>query len=645
MTSTKHPTVIILQNNPDFIERGVLWYQENEAKILQNIKTKLWWSDHSLFLEEGALWPLHAAIQRLSDLGYQRVHTLQYKGEYSVQGNVLMVAPVNAGGIYTVNFWGNEVEQITFAAEKLPVAPHADKKGLESLLKTLHTGAYVVHINHGIGIYKGIQKDPDGTEYFIIEYAQGDRLIVPMDLYQKLSLYLSWNKPTIHRLGSSSWSVTKKKVKEDTVKLARDLLELYKQREVSTRTAYQADDGAEKEFVGSFEHLETSGQQKAINETLADLERAEPMDRLVCGDVGFGKTEVALRAAFRVALNGKQVAFMAPTTILAVQHYQNISARFQNFPYTVKLLNRFTPAEEAQQITAGLASGAVDIVVGTHRLLSRDVQFKDLGLVIVDEEQRFGVKQKDAFKAMRHSVDMLSLSATPIPRTLYFSLTGLRDISNIETPPPERIPIKTHVQPFSPDVVKRAILFELERGGHIFYLHNRIETIGSTAHMLADLVPSLRMRAVHSKLPEHELLSVTEDFLAGKFDLLITTTIIENGLDMPNVNTLIVEDATKLGLSQAHQLRGRIGRRNEQAYAYFFYPSREMSEKARERLDAIELLQDLGAGYQIALKDLEIRGAGNILGKEQSGAIMQVGLNLYCQMLDEARSEMEQYNH
>jgi len=441
-------------------------------------------------------------------------------------------------------------------------------------------------------------------------------------------------------LGSLFWQKVKKKVKEEAEKLARELLEIYAKREIATRPSYFPECEIDIQLTSTFPYEETPDQVQVLEEIKRDLEKNQPMDRLICGDVGFGKTEIALRAMVRAVNSGYQVAMICPTTILANQHFQNFKERLKNLPIKIEMLSRLIPKGKQKRIIENLKKGKIDILVGTHRILSSDVEFKNLGLLVIDDEQRFGVRQKEKLKKMRAELDILSLSATPIPRTLYLSLSSLKEISLIQTPPVGRLPIKTFILPFSEKIIKEAIEKEIKRGGQVYYLHNRIETIKVIKNILENLVPKARLGIAHAKLREKELVKVMEDFQNKKIDVLIATTIIENGLDLPNVNTLIVADATRLGLAEAYQIRGRVGRSHIQAFAYFLY-GQNLSERAKMRLDALKEAEELGSGYKIALKDLEIRGAGNILGKEQSGNINAVGLNLYCQILSEAIEKLK----
>jgi transcription-repair coupling factor (superfamily II helicase) len=511
----------------------------------------------------------------------------------------------------------------------------------EKMLLELQPGDYVVHVEHGIAKYGGLVKmEREGTEreYMLLLYAENDRLYVPADQTDRVAPYIGAGPPPhLHRLGTAEWSRTKKKVREGAELLAKELLALYAAREMAPGHAYPPDTPWQEELEESFPYVETPDQERAINDVKTDMEEPRPMDRLICGDVGYGKTEVALRAAFKAVMDGRQVAVLVPTTVLAQQHFNTFSERLAAFPVTVAMLSRFRSKGEQAKIVEDLAEGKVDIVVGTHMLLSKNVQFKKLGLVIIDEEQRFGVRHKERLKQLRSEVDVITLSATPIPRTLYMAVSGVRDLSLIETPPEARLPIKTYVTAFRPQLVREVILRELERGGQVFFVHNRVETIGKLLFELEQLVPEARFIVGHGQMPEDHLEKVMSDFVAGKADVLLCTTIIESGLDIPNANTLVVDHADKLGLAQLYQLRGRVGRGANRAYAYFLYHAgRKVTDTARERLSTIEQATELGAGFRIALKDLEIRGAGNLLGPEQSGQVASVGLDLYTRLLASA---------
>lgn len=511
----------------------------------------------------------------------------------------------------------------------------------------LKVGDYVVHVNHGIGIYQGIkQLTVDGIkkDYLDLRYASGDKLYVPVNQLDLVQKYIGseGKTPKIYKLGGTEWIKAKAKVKESIKKMADDLVKLYAIRQSTAGHAFPPDTPWQKDFEDEFPYEETPDQLTAIDEIKRDMEKSKPMDRLLCGDVGYGKTEVALRAAFKAVMDGKQVAFLVPTTILAEQHYNNFVQRFADFPIKVDMISRFRSSGEQKKTIKSLREGSIDILVGTHRLLQKDIRFRDLGLLIVDEEQRFGVAHKEAIKALKKNVDVLTLSATPIPRTLHMSLLGVRDMSVIETPPEERYPVQTYVVEYNEQLVRDAILREINRGGQVYVVYNRVETIKEMAVKLESLVPEARIAIGHGQMSEHELENVMISFLKGEYDVLLSTTIIENGIDIPNVNTLIVYDADRMGLSQLYQLRGRVGRSNRLAYAYFTYKKDKIiSEIAEKRLKAIKEFTEFGSGFKIAMRDLELRGAGNLLGPEQHGHMDAVGYDMYCRLMEEAVGELK----
>ncbi|MFH1646366.1 MAG: transcription-repair coupling factor, partial [Chloroflexota bacterium] len=506
---------------------------------------------------------------------------------------------------------------------------------------------FVVHVEHGIGLFKGVttlSASGSEKEYLVLQYAAGDTLYVPTDQIDRVSRYVGAGDrtPVLSRLGTQEWVRTKQRAKEAAEVLARELLALYASREVVAGFAFSRDTVWQQELEAAFPYVETPDQLEAQHEVKEDMQQPRPMDRLVCGDVGYGKTEVAIRAAFKAVMGGKQVAVLVPTTVLAQQHYATFAERLEAFPVRVEVLSRFRSAAEQRDIIDGLAGGTVDICIGTHRLLQKDVRFKDLGLLIVDEEQRFGVNHKEHLKKMRQEVDVLTLSATPIPRTLHMSLVGVRDMSTMETPPEERLPVKTYVAEYNDHLVREAILRELERNGQVFFVHNRVQSIAMVAASLRELVPEANVAIAHGQMPEEELEKVMTDFTGGRVDILVCTTIIESGLDMPNANTLIVNRADKFGLTQLYQLRGRVGRGANLAYAYLLYDGgRHLTPVAHKRLRTIYEATELGAGFSIAMKDLEIRGAGTLLGPRQSGHITAIGFNLYCRLLAEAVEEQK----
>ena len=509
----------------------------------------------------------------------------------------------------------------------------------EAAYADLNPGDWIVHVDYGVGRFTGlVQRTLEGRarEFLCVEYKHGDQVYVPIHQADRLTRYIGpdGSPPSPGHLGTQEWPETKRKVRAAVQEVAQELLDLYARRQVAEGFAFSSDTAWQGELESSFPYVETDDQVKALADIKRDMETPRPMDRLLCGDVGYGKTEVALRAAFKAVMDGRQAAVLVPTTVLAQQHYDTFKQRLSAFPVTVEMLSRFRTPREQGQILYALAQGAVDIVIGTHRLFSADVQFKDLGLVIIDEEQRFGVTHKERLKKLRTEMDVLTLTATPIPRTLYMALTGVRDISNLNTPPEERLPIVTHVGPYSPKLVRQASLRELERRGQIFFVHNRVQTIDAMRMHLEKLVPEARIAIAHGQMPENELASVMRRFTAGDVDILLSTSIIESGLDIPNANTLIVDRGDAFGLAQLYQLRGRVGRGAARAYAYFFRHNKlRPTPEGQERLEVIAENTQLGAGYSIAMRDLEMRGAGDLLGTRQSGHIAAVGFHLYTRLL------------
>ncbi|MBE9127589.1 MULTISPECIES: transcription-repair coupling factor [unclassified Coleofasciculus] len=510
----------------------------------------------------------------------------------------------------------------------------------------LSPGDYVVHKNHGVGKFLKLESltiNHETREYLVLQYADG-LLRVAADQVGVLSRFRSTDAkpPVLNKMSGKAWEKTKSRVRKNIKKLAVDLLQLYAQRSQQSGYAYPVDSPWQEELEESFPYQPTPDQLKATQDVKRDLESDRPMDRLVCGDVGFGKTEVAIRAIFKVIVSGKQVAFLAPTTILTQQHYHTLKERFAPYPINVGLLNRFRSAQERKDIQSRLATGELDVVVGTHQLLGKGVTFRDLGMLVIDEEQRFGVNQKEKIKTLKTQVDVLTLSATPIPRTLYMSLSGVREMSLITTPPPSRRPIKTHLSPYDSEAIRTAIRTELDRGGQVFYVVPKVEGIEEVAAQLREMVPGVRLAIAHGQMPEGELEATMLTFSNGEADILVCTTIIESGLDIPRVNTILIEDAQKFGLAQLYQLRGRVGRAGIQAHAWLFYPKqRQLSETARQRLRAIQEFTQLGSGYHLATRDMEIRGVGNLLGAEQSGQMDAIGFDLYMEMLQEAIREIQ----
>lgn len=651
-------TVLIVGLHPYFLEKGNFWFQENLQKILAAKKTQAFFEDNTLFIEKDQQYSLSELLRKLDELGYEKVLNVETIGEFDHRGGIVDVFPINANRAVRMEFVGNRIDAI----QELDAQIEDEQKAKEILKKRLKSqkifsdlhglkeGDYIVHLDHGVARFAGYSvlesrqnfhdRENYVGNYYALEYAQDDKLFVPVGLERKLSRYIGFTEPHIARLGSMVWQKTKRRIREDVEKLARQLLELYAKREVTARPAYLAEDEIDRKLQASFPYRETPDQLQTLQEIEADLAKTEPMDRIVCGDVGFGKTEIALRTMVRAVKSGYQAALIAPTTILAHQHFQNFKERLANLPINVEMLSRIQTKRKQQEIVKDLREGKIDILIGTHRLLSRDVRFKNLGLLVIDDEQRFGVKQKEKLREMRSALDVLSLSATPIPRTLYMALSSLKSISTIQTPPEGRLPVKTTTAKRKDSIIKEAIEFELKRKGQIYYLHNRIGTIEQVKKYIEQLVPKAKIGIAHGRLNEKELIKAIEEFRARKFDLLLATTIIENGLDLQNVSTIIIDDATKLGLAQAYQIKGRVGRSHIQSYAYFLYGGK-LVDKAKLRLEALKEAEALGSGYRISLKDLEIRGAGNILGKEQSGSVNAVGLNLYCQMLSESVEKLK----
>lgn len=514
-------------------------------------------------------------------------------------------------------------------------------------LYDLQPGDYVTHIDHGIGKFDGLEKiDNNGKtqEAIRLIYANNDLLYVSIHSLHRITKYSGKDgtQPTVHRLGSNTWNKLKNKTKSKVKDIAKDLINLYAKRKATKGFAFSPDSYLQHELEASFIYEDTPDQLKATQDTKTDMEKEHPMDRLVCGDVGFGKTEVAIRAAFKAVNDSKQVAILVPTTILALQHYNTFRERLRDFPCTIDYVNRFKSSKSIKETLAKLKKGEVDILVGTHRIISKDIDFKDLGLLIIDEEQKFGVSAKEKIRQMRTHVDTLTLTATPIPRTLQFSLMGARDLSTIDTPPPNRYPIKTEVRTFSEETIRDAIAYEISRGGQVYFVHNRVKNIMDVAGMIKKFAPDVKVAIGHGQMDGQHLEKIMFDFIEGAYDVLVATTIIESGLDIPNVNTIIINDAQNYGLSDLHQLRGRVGRANKKAFCYLLAPPlSSLTGEARKRLEALEKFSDLGSGFQIAMRDLDIRGAGNILGAEQSGFISDIGYEMYQKILNEAMHELK----
>jgi transcription-repair coupling factor (superfamily II helicase) len=585
-----------------------------------------------------------AEVLRESDLGVRVAYEIDAPPEPGITvGNAVFDKGFVAPGLKLAVVTETDFAGQRSATKDMRRMPSKRRNAVDLL--SLKPGDYVVHESHGVGRYVQMEKrtvNGGEREYLVLEYAKGDQLRVPTDSLDMVTRYVGGEAPTLHRIGGSDWAKAKGRARKAVREIAAELIRLYSARMASPGYKYGPDTPWQRELEDAFPYHETPDQLAAINEVKADMETAIPMDRVICGDVGYGKTEIAVRAAFKAVMDGKQVAVLVPTTLLAQQHFQTFSERFAQFPVSVKAVSRFNTQKEQDAILAGVETGEVDVVIGTHRLLSASTKFKDLGLVVVDEEQRFGVEHKEYLKRLRTSVDVLTMSATPIPRTLEMSITGIRELSTIDTPPEERHPVLTFVGQYDERQIAAAIRRELLREGQVFYVHNRVQSIEKAGQRLRELVPEARIRTAHGQMNEDALEHVMVEFWEKEFDVLVCTTIVESGLDIPNANTLVVERADALGLSQLHQLRGRVGRGRERAYAYFLYPpEKPLSETAYDRLQTIAQNAELGAGMAVALKDLEIRGAGNLLGGEQSGHIAAVGFDLYVRLVGEAVAEFK----
>jgi len=622
----------------------------------------------------GKSFPFEALLKRLDEFGYARREKVSEPGEFSMRGGVLDIFPAHFSLPVRLDFSDEAVESIHgFDPETgrrldphrmVIVTPSRSKSnkqkhpaGLHSLLAyespvdpfvDIEPGDTVVHLLHGISIYRGLKalKNKQGKEedHFALEFADKNVLYVPTRDLHLIQRYISFGKvkPELSRLGTQQWEKVKEKAKKGVFSLAADLLDLQAKRQALKGYAFKKDTEWQKKLEDEFPYDETEDQLRAVRDLKADMESTVPMDRLLCGDVGYGKTEVALRAAFKAVMDGKQVAILVPTTLLAEQHFDTFTERMKSFPVKIEMLSRFQTAGDQKRVVASLVGGGCDIVIGTHRLLSRDIAFKDLGLVIIDEEQRFGVKHKEHLKRLRLLVDVLTLTATPIPRTLYLSLVGARDLSTIHTPPKNRRPIETIVTESDDETIRKAIRAELSRKGQVFFVHNRVQGIELVAKNVSRLVPEARVAVGHGQMPAKALESVMKKFIHGEVDVLVSTTIVESGIDIPNANTLIIQRADKFGLSELYQLRGRVGRFDRSAHAYLLVPKKlALTEESEKRLEAIQKFTHLGAGFQIAMEDLEIRGAGNILGTEQHGYIANVGFDLYCRILRETVEKLK----
>ncbi|MDD5154872.1 MAG: transcription-repair coupling factor [Candidatus Omnitrophica bacterium] len=617
----------------------------------------------SLKLYAGAALELEDLSSVLTDFGYGRQEQCAQEGDFSRRGNIVDIFPftfelpirieLNIDKIASIRsfnpstgmpLWEHQMAIILpiKTTHKFGVSVFTEEFPIENFVD-LKSGDYVVHNQHGIGRFLGLRKikvRDKVKDHLVIEYDRQEKLYVPVESMHLVQKYIAFaaRRPKLYRLGSNEWTRTKERVRKHIQKFAWELLSLQAMRMSVSGFAYSADTDWQKQFEATFPYTETPDQVKAAQETKRDMESVKPMDRLLCGDVGYGKTEVAMRAAFKAVMDAKQVAYLVPTTILAEQHYQNFLGRLSDFPVNVQMLSRFKTRSQQEDIVEGLSAGTVDIVIGTHRLLSDDIKFKDLGLVIIDEEQRFGVRAKEKLKSLRLTTDVLTLTATPIPRTLYLSLMNARDMSVINTPPGNRLPIKTVVVEYDEDIIQQAISREIRRKGQVYFLHNRVNDIDKIKDKISRVLPQgTRLEIAHGQMPSRALESVMFDFLKAKIDVLLCTMIIESGIDVPNANTILINNAHTFGLSDLHQLRGRVGRFDRTAYAYFLTPrSQILDTDARKRLDAIQEYAYLGAGFKIAMEDLEMRGAGNILGIEQHGFISAIGFDLYCRLLREA---------
>lgn len=622
------------------------------------------YKDGAVNLEE-----IHA---QLVDFGYKRQPKVGEEGDFAQRGGILDIFPVTFDAPVRIELDGEKVtfirsfdiatgrayldHQMVIILPAKGISPRR-LKGYRKLTISedmpinnfvdISPEDYVVHVKHGIGRYLGVEriKEEKGfADYIVIEYAEAAKLYVPMDDMHLVQRYIGFEgrPPRIYKLGTKAWAQAKARAQKGIYSIALEFLEMQAKRQALIGHPFSKDTDWQKELEETFPFKETAGQIKSAQEIKRDMESQKPMDRLICGDVGYGKTEVALRAAFKAVMDNKQVAILVPTTILAEQHYTTFKERLKDYPVNVEMLSRFRSDVEQERILDGLRQGVVDIVIGTHRLLSQDVGFKDLGLVIIDEEQRFGVKHKEKLKRMRLLVDVLTLTATPIPRTLYMSLMGVKDMSVIDTPPENRIPVMTKVVEYDEAVIKEGVMRELRRGGQVFFVHNRIQGLDRIAKKLSELMPKARIEVVHGQMPVHQLEDVMIRFIKGNIDILISTAIVQSGIDIPNANTLFVNRADMFGLADLYQLRGRVGRYDVQAYAYFLVPKGlTLPKDAQMRLKAIEEHAELGSGFKIAMEDLELRGAGNLLGTEQHGFIETIGFDLYCRLMRNGISELQ----
>ncbi|MEK7642926.1 MAG: DEAD/DEAH box helicase [Patescibacteria group bacterium] len=628
--------LLIAARIPEFENKPSSWFRANTHNIDKGRVQHDFWARNTLRLSKR--WPhgLSTLAEKLIDLGYEAVSWPNNKGEFSIRGGAIIISPINDHTLWHVEFFGQLIDRIAKLSEATP----SNRERKRSLHEYLRDGDYIVHEDHGVGIWRGITEER-GTKYFLIEYrgpkhGSPDTLMVPLTEEKRVTPYIGFRVPPVTRLGTPLWGRTVKQTKEETIVFARKLLELYASRETIKRPPLKPVPELEESVQTGFPFEETPSQRTALRDIWHDFSSDIPMDRVLMGDVGFGKTEIALRAAVRAAGNGLQVAVLAPTTLLCDQHYQVWSQRLAALPLSVARLSRLESGMEEKKILKDIKEGRADIVIGTHRILSKDVSWKRLGFLIIDEEQRFGVRAKEYLKELKKDVDILTLSATPLPRTFSLSVSGVKHMSTLEEPPDGRRATQTIVLPFQKKIVESALNQELSRKGQIYVLESRIRAIPKTMELLSSMISPSRIGYIHGQMSEKQLVETMEKFREKKIEILISTTIIENGIDLADVNTLVVMDSTLFGLSEMHQLRGRVGRGSAEAFAYFLYNPKKLKDKARERLDILASMQFLGSGRFIAEKDMEMRGAGNILGKEQSGVARAVGLNLYSQFLAEA---------
>jgi len=622
----------------------------------------------SIKIYKGEELDYKALASQLVDYGYERRSMISETGDFSMRGGIIDIFPPTFEGPVRIELSANKVESIRsyslISAEtleehamviilpKLGIYPKkrriqalGEKVPLASFVD-LQLNDYVVHVDHGIGIFRGFRKIKFGgeeKENILIEYAEGDKLYVPIEEMHLIQKYMAFERrpPKLCKLGSKMWKAVKERVKKGVYSMAFELLEINAMRAKLDGFRFSRDTEWQAQFEDKFPFIETPDQIRSANEVKSDMESQKPMDRLLCGDVGYGKTEVAMRAAFKAVMDNKQVVMLVPTTILAEQHYLTFKNRMEDFPVRVEMMSRFRTQGEINGILKDMQEGSIDILIGTHAILRSDIKFKDLGLVVIDEEQRFGVKDKERLKKIRLTVDVLTLTATPIPRTLYMSLMGVKDMSIIETPPQDRLPVEVIVSEYDDNVIKKAMLFEKKRNGQVFFVHNRIEGIEKIGQRISGLVPGLNVAVAHGRMHSKELEGIMKGFMKGTIDVLISTVIIESGIDIPNANTLIVNRSDMFGLADLYQLKGRVGRFKNRAYAYFLVPrGHVLSKESERRLDALERYKDLGSGFKIAMEDLEIRGAGNLLGREQHGYISAIGFDLYCRILKEIASSL-----